>query len=91
VEPYATGRLANVSKRKTKAVRTSKDLAAIVQRMREDLAEGGQEEWENRTTWAQRVANMESDISRPDVNDAYQENVRGLCPWCNQGHRMEGR
>jgi hypothetical protein len=43
------GRFAHVSRRKTAAVRSPKDLAAIVQRMREDLTKGGQKEWENRT------------------------------------------
>jgi hypothetical protein len=67
VEPYATGRFANVSKRKTKAVRTSKDLAAIVQRMREDLAEGGQEEWENRTldAFLETLAAVLDDVDLP--------------------------
>lgn len=41
-------------------------------------------------TWAERVRQMPQDITRPGVNDAYQLDVRALCPICNQSHRMEG-
>ncbi|WP_412740952.1 polymorphic toxin-type HINT domain-containing protein [Krasilnikovia sp. MM14-A1259] len=42
-------------------------------------------------TWAERKRQMPSDISRADVIDIYQEDVRATCPICNQNHSLEGR
>ena len=42
-------------------------------------------------TWAERIRAMPSDITRPEVIEAYQEMVRATCPICNQSHILEGR
>ena len=49
MEPYESGRFADVTPTQVAAVRSSNDFAALVQRMREDLLGTGQTEWENPT------------------------------------------
>jgi hypothetical protein len=49
VEPFATGRFADVSPREVAAVRSAADFARLVAHMREDLGRTGKTEWENAT------------------------------------------
>ncbi|RBY94805.1 hypothetical protein DQ244_05955 [Blastococcus sp. TBT05-19] len=49
MEPFATGRFAEVSPRQVAAVRSAADFARLVTHMREDLGRSGKAEWENAT------------------------------------------
>jgi HNH/ENDO VII superfamily nuclease with conserved GHE residues len=40
-------------------------------------------------TWAQRVSEMRQNITRREVIEEYQRDVRAQCPDCNQSHAFE--
>ncbi len=42
-------------------------------------------------TWAERVKQFSPDVSRAEVINTYQQDVRATCPICNQSHVLEGR